>query len=137
MVRLIRLMMVLATGALLVAACGDDDDTVANEPTSETTSAQDEPADGDAAGGGGASVTIVDFAFDPQTIEVAAGSAITWTNEDGVAHTVTAGEPGAAAGSFDETVDAGATTEITFDEAGTFPYFCSIHPTMTAEVVVA
>lgn len=94
--------------------------------------------DGD--GGGeeaSSSVTIQDFAFDPATIEVAAGATITWTNEDGVTHTVTAGEPGSAEDTFDQTLDAGATAEISFDEAGTYPYFCAIHPSMTGEVVVS
>lgn len=88
-------------------------------------------------GGSAASVTIQDFAFAPDTIEVAAGSTITWTNEDGVTHTVTAGEPGNQQDDFDETVNTGAEAEITFDDAGTFAYFCSIHPNMTAEVVVS
>lgn len=84
-----------------------------------------------------ASVTIQNFEFDPASTEVAAGTTITWTNEDGVTHTVTAGEPGAAEDTFDQSLDAGSTAEISFDEAGTYPYFCAIHPSMTGEVVVS
>lgn len=88
-------------------------------------------------GAGAAAVAISDFAFAPETIEVAAGDTVTWTNEDGVPHTVTAGSSGAATDDFDEAVDAGDRAEITFDEAGTYDYFCAIHPTMTGQVVVS
>lgn len=94
--------------------------------------------DGDAAASGdGASVSISDFAFQPDAIEVGAGATVTWTNEDGVPHTVTAGTPDAGGDAFDERVDAGGTAEVGFDETGTFDYFCAIHPTMTGQVVVS
>lgn len=92
---------------------------------------------GDEAAAGGTAVAISDFAFDPETIEVAAGDTVTWTNQDGVPHTVTAGSSGAATDDFDEALDAGDSAEITFDEAGTYDYFCAIHPTMTGQVVVS
>lgn len=92
---------------------------------------------GDASGGSvGADVTIGDFAFQTESVEVAAGSTVEWTNDDEVSHTVTNGEPEAPADAFDETVAPGASASVTFDEAGTFPYFCRFHPNMTAEVVV-
>ena len=98
----------------------------------------EDPADEDAAPSGeDATVSIRDFSFQPETIEVETGTTVTWTNEDGVAHTVTAGTSGAAEGTFDESVDAGETAEVAFDEAGTFDYFCAIHPTMTGQVVVS
>ena len=136
-----RLSAGVAVLALLLAACGDDDDEESSdttESTSETTNAgddgDDDGSDGSAAG---TAVTIVDFAFDPSTIEVGAGSSVTWTNDDGVTHTVTAGTPGSAEETFDESLDGGATAEVTFDDAGTFPYFCAIHTNMTGEVVVS
>lgn len=140
-----RLSTAVAVLALLLAACGDDDDAEetsdTTEPTSETSSAAGGDDYGSGGGGDGSAngkgVTIVDFAFDPSTIEVAAGSTVTWTNEDGVTHTVTAGAPGSAEETFDESLDGGATAEVTFDEAGTFPYFCAIHTDMTGEVVVS
>lgn len=93
--------------------------------------------DSDDASAAGDSVTIVDFAFDPASIEVAAGSTVTWTNDDGVQHTVTAGEPDGEIGDFNEPIDADASVEVTFDEAGTFAYYCAIHPSMIGEVVVS
>lgn len=121
--------------ALMFGACGDDDsgegaDVDATTTTPADDGSADEPASGDA-------VAIAGFAYDPTTIEVSAGATVTWINEDGAQHTVTAGEPGTPADTFGESVDPGSSAEITFEEAGTFPYFCTIHPSMTAEVVVS
>ena len=133
-----RLLTALAALALLLTACGDDDDAAeAPAPTSAGEDAADADGAGDDAPADGTAVVISDFAFDPETVEVAAGDTVTWTNDDGVAHTVTAGSSGAATDDFDEAIDAGESAEITFDEAGTYDYFCAIHPTMTGEVVVS
>lgn len=77
-------------------------------------------------------VTIVDFAFDPGSVTVTAGSTVTWTNNGAVAHTVTSDS-----GAFDSgSLDPGATFSQTFDTPGTFAYFCSIHPNMTGTITV-
>ena len=77
-------------------------------------------------------VAIKDFKF-PATVEVAAGSTITWTNEDDFAHTVTAEDE-----SFDSMdIDADGTFEHTFDDPGTYAYFCNIHNYMKGTVVVS
>ena len=76
------------------------------------------------------SVAIEDFAFTPGTVTVTEGDTVTWTNDDGTAHTAT----GAA---FDtERLDPGQTATITFSTAGSFPYACAIHAQMTGTVVV-
>jgi plastocyanin len=78
-------------------------------------------------------VTIVDFAFDPASLEVPVGSAVTWTNTGAAPHTVTADD-----GAFNSgELAPGATFSQTFDAAGTFAYHCEIHPDMTAAIVVA
>jgi plastocyanin len=84
-------------------------------------------------GGPGANeVWIKGSAFDPATITVAAGTTITWTNKDGVAHTVTSNS-----GLFDSnSISPNGTYSHLFSTAGSFPYHCTIHPTMTATVVV-
>lgn len=80
----------------------------------------------------GATVSIVDFAFDPAQIDVAAGTTVTWTNNGSAPHTVTADD-----GSFDSgELAPGESFSFTFDTAGTFAYHCEIHPEMTAAVVV-
>ena len=78
------------------------------------------------------SVTISGFAFGPSSVTVTAGDTVTWTNQDGVAHTATAGDV-----SFDPgNIAGGATATVTFSTAGTFAYACKIHPAMTGTVVV-
>lgn len=84
-----------------------------------------------------AAVTVAGFEFEPSSLTVPAGSTVTWDNEDTVAHTATAGSPGDPEGTFDERLDgSGGTATVTFDEPGTFAYFCSFHPQMVAEIVV-
>ena len=86
---------------------------------------------------GGAEVSIATFQFEPGSISIDAGEAVTWTNGDDIEHTVTAGTPDAAGTEFDERLDGeGAVAEVPFAEAGTFAYFCSIHTGMTGTVTV-
>lgn len=83
-------------------------------------------------GAAGATVDIDGFAFVPDELVVAAGATVTWTNRDGVAHTVTAEDEVFDSG----LVDKEGTFELTFDEAGTYSYFCQIHPSMTGVIIV-
>jgi plastocyanin len=77
-------------------------------------------------------VDIAGFAFSPQSITVAVGDTVTWSNSDAQNHTATADD-----GSFDTgTVSSGSPKSVTFSTAGTFAYHCKIHPSMTATVVV-
>jgi plastocyanin len=84
-------------------------------------------------GGPGANeVFIQSNAFSPSSITVTAGTTIKWTNKDGIAHTVTSNT-----NIFDSgTIPAGGTFSYTFASAGTFPYYCKIHPSMVAGVTV-
>src|SRR5687767_7478951 len=71
-------------------------------------------------------VQVVDFAFEPATITVPAGASVTWTNSGSRPHTVTADD-----GSFDSgRLDPGEQFSQTFDQPGTFTYFCGFHPEM-------
>jgi plastocyanin len=106
-------------GLLVFGACGGDDD--------------DTPGDAGAAGGGGDAVAITDFNYEPADLEVEAGTTVTFTNEDGFAHTVTAKDKSFDSGNLDE----GATFEHTFDEPGTYAYLCAIHNSMTGTVTVS
>jgi len=77
-------------------------------------------------------VSIANFAFDPDTVTIQVGDTITWTNNDGTAHTATAGD-----GSFNTgNIGPGGSDSVTFDTAGSFAYHCAIHPQMTGTVVV-
>jgi len=78
-------------------------------------------------------VTIEGFDFKPPAIEVAAGSKVMFTNEDSAVHTATSEEENL----FDsDDVEQGKTRAVTFDEPGTFAYYCVYHATMKGEVVV-
>lgn len=89
-------------------------------------------------GKGGNSVSIAGMAFTPSSLTVAAGTTVTWTNSDAVAHTVTSDtalfDSGAisASGGY----GGGGTYSYTFTTAGTYNYHCSIHPMMTAKIIV-
>jgi plastocyanin len=85
------------------------------------------PAQGESA------VTIANFAFQPASLQIAAGTTVTWTNADSTAHTVTSDE-----GAFDAgPLAPGASFTQTFDIPGTYTYHCQIHHFMTGTIVVS
>jgi plastocyanin len=104
----------------------DEDATEDTDGATEDTTEDTTEEDGAAAG-----LVIVDFAFEPDTLEVAAGTTIEVLNEDGATHTVTADD-----GSFDVRLAGGQTLSFQVEEPGTFPYACAIHPAMTGTLVV-
>jgi YVTN family beta-propeller protein len=81
----------------------------------------------------GTKVSIASFAFGPQAATVKAGDTVTWSNDDGAAHTVTFKDGSAGA----KSLSPGQTFSRVFDRAGTYEYFCSFHPFMTGRVVVS
>ena len=83
---------------------------------------------------GQAEIVAVDFAFNPQKIEVTAGTKVTWTNNDSVTHQIVSkGDPFPG----DGTIDVGQSYTVTFDTPGTYEYFCGIHNSMTGSIVVS
>jgi plastocyanin len=77
-------------------------------------------------------VKIDNFSFGPATLMVPVGTSVTWTNRDDIPHTVVSTE-----GAFKSKVlDTEEKFTFTFSKAGTYPYFCSIHPKMTGKVIV-
>jgi plastocyanin len=79
-------------------------------------------------------VKIDNFSFGPATLTVAAGTTVTWTNRDDIPHTVVSTDDPKAFRS--KVLDTDEKFSYTFSKAGTFPYFCSVHPKMTGMVVV-
>jgi plastocyanin len=78
------------------------------------------------------SVAIADFSFAPATITINQGDTVTWTNNGPTPHSATADD-----GSFDTGIfPAGQSRTHTFNEAGSFSYFCTPHPNMRGTVVV-
>ena len=78
-------------------------------------------------------VKIRDFMFAPKTLTVPVGTTITWTNNDDDPHTVASTDKTTFKSSA---LDTGEKYSYTFTKPGKYAYFCSIHPKMTAEVVV-
>jgi amicyanin len=73
------------------------------------------------------------FKFEPDTITVPVGTTVVWENKDDIPHTVVSMD-----GTFrSAALDTEDTFSFTFNKAGTFEYFCSLHPYMKAKVVVA
>jgi len=80
-----------------------------------------------------AKVTIETLKYSPETIEISKGQAAQWLNNDLAPHTVTSQSGGA----FDSgSIEPDASWSHTFEETGTFPYFCTFHPEMKGAVVV-
>lgn len=113
-------------------------------PTSASPSAEASASTGalashdmGAMGGDEVMVSMDNFVFVEDRIEVSVGTTVTWTNADSTRHTVTSGADDTDDGTFDsDDIEAGSTFSYTFDEVGEFAYFCDIHPTMTGVVVV-
>jgi plastocyanin len=78
------------------------------------------------------SVAVRDFAFAPGNLQVPAGAAVTWTNYDDAPHTATAKDESWDTGILNK----GDTKTITFDKAGDYEYYCTVHPAMIARLTV-
>lgn len=77
-------------------------------------------------------VSIFDFGYTPATLTVPVGTTVTWVNNGVAPHTVTD-----RAGRFDSGIlNRGQTYRRTFDQPGTYEYFCTLHPDMVARIVV-
>jgi plastocyanin len=71
----------------------------------------------------------------PPELTVPVGTTVTWTNRDDILHTVVSSDDSKTFKS--KVLDTDEKFFFTFGEAGTYPYFCSIHPKMTGKVIVA
>ncbi|MCU1296959.1 MAG: amicyanin [Acidobacteriaceae bacterium] len=79
-----------------------------------------------------AEVKIDNFSFGPQTVKVPVGATVTWTNRDDIPHTVVSTD-----GVFKSKVrDTDEKFSFTFTKAGTYSYYCSVHPKMTGQIMV-
>ena len=96
------------------------------EATQQATSQAATPA------GNVVEVKIDNFSFSPQTITIKPGTTVIWTNRDDIPHTVVSDDKVFKS----KVLDTDEKFSFTFDKAGNFPYFCSIHPKMTGTVIV-
>ena len=77
-------------------------------------------------------IKIDNFSFAPGTFTVAVGTTVTWINHDDIPHTAVSTD-----GVFKSKVmDTDEKLSYTFTKAGSYPYFCSIHPKMTGTILV-
>jgi len=87
-------------------------------------------------------VTIVDFSFNPASLQIAAGDTVTWVNDGSFTHTTTSGTTSGGPnpdGVWDSgALNSGASYSHTFPSAGTFPYYCAPHYSfMTGSITVS
>jgi amicyanin len=78
-------------------------------------------------------VKIDNFSFAPPALTVPVGATVTWTNHDDVPHNVVSSEGKTLRSPV---LDTDQKFTYTFTKAGTYPYYCGIHPKMTAQVIV-
>ena len=110
-------------GLIAAMACGGGSSSV---PT---------PTPGATSGGQTRASQIKNFALESFTIS--AGTTVTWTNLDSAAHTSTSGISPNFDGAFDSSaISQNGTFSHRFNSSGAFPYFCSIHPSMTGIITV-
>ena len=120
--RLLVVLAIVVLGGFLLVGCGGSSGTTTTSGGGSTTTAAP----------GGSQVTIQSFAFSPAELTVPVGTTVTWTNSDSTNHTVTSDD----AVFESATLAQGDTFEFTFTQAGEFPYHCSLHPSMTATIIV-
>jgi plastocyanin len=77
-------------------------------------------------------IKISDFSFQPAVLKVPAGSVVTWTNKDEEPHTVVSTDDAFKS----RALDTDETFSFTFEKAGMYKYFCSVHPRMVGIIQV-
>ena len=106
------LISLLALSAIIVLVTGCSSSPTSSNPPTPTTH----------------DISMVDSAFQPQTITVKMGDSIRWTNNGARTHTSTSGTNGVPDGIWDSgDIASGNTYERVFDTAGTYPYYCHYH----------
>lgn len=107
----------IAVAVLGIAALGARNSAVAAQQATQSTE-----------------VKIDNFSFGPASLTVSVGSTVTWTNRDDIPHTVVSADDPKVFKS--KVLDTDEKFSFTFTKAGTYAYFCSIHPKMTGKVIV-
>ena len=115
--------LILVAIAANIAACGGSSTTTPTTPTPPVTTTPVSTA----------SVSMLNVAFSPASIQVAAAAVVTFTNNDGFAHNVTFDNSAiGTTGNY----NSGAKTLTMPAVAGTYPYKCTLHASMTGTVTV-
>ncbi len=133
--RLHGIVLALAAVALVTAACTSTSSTSSTTSTNTGTSSASTPESTGGGGGGATSAEIEaeDFAFNPDSVDVSAGSVtLKVSNKDSTEHTFTLDD-----GSSNTPLPAGSTETITLDLTQTVGWHCTIHPSMTGTLNVS
>jgi plastocyanin len=109
---------ILAIAVLMLAMCAWANQAQSSSPTP--------------AAGAATEVKIDNFTYGPAELTVPVGTTVKWTNHDDMPHTVTSEDKSFAS----KALDTDDTFIFTFTKPGTYIYFCTIHPKMTAKIVV-
>jgi plastocyanin len=120
---------VLAITALLLAL------TLTGCSAPSTSSTGGSSSSGSSSGGAAPSavqVVLQNIAIQPANVTVAVGGTVTWANQDSVTHNLTDDAGSWSSGALAP----GKSFSHTFTAAGTFPYHCIIHPSMTGQITV-
>jgi plastocyanin len=137
----------LLSGQFHLAYAQDNATTMSGNMTGNATTMSGNMTGNATGASGGDSVTISPGSsvpsngkfFVPDTLTVSKGTTVSWTNGDSTLHTVTSGSPeaGNSGTEFDSSyLAAGKTFQHQFNTAGTFDYYCTLHPYMKGKVVV-
>ncbi len=81
-------------------------------------------------------VTMTEFSFEPESINVLVGDTVTWVNYRDISHTSTSGRNGVPDGRWDVNVMPDDSLSLVFDSAGTYPYYCAYHVAMGMKGIV-
>ena len=116
--KLLSLLCVAALAGLVLTACGGDEEPATEAPAGSSAATTE--------------VDIAEFKYVPETITVTAGDTVTWTNSDEAPHTATADDEAFDTGDLQR----GQKGEVTFEEPGSYPYYCRFHAFMKGTVEV-
>lgn len=123
----------IATGVLIAGCGGDEEPASSSSPSAESTTEEQASPTSDAGAPESADqVEIAEFLYAPEAVTVDAGTEITWTNADTAPHTATADDSSFDTGTLEKD-DSGSAT---FDEPGTYTYYCRFHAFMNGTVEV-
>jgi plastocyanin len=129
---------ILTAGVALLAGCGDSgsDSSTEDGGSSGATAVDisDETFD-DQTASTLVEVDAVDNNFKPTYVEVRKGTTITFRNDGRNAHNVLPADEGAFEPIETDQFEPGTSAEVTFDQVGDFPYYCSLHGTTTAGMI--
>lgn len=123
---------------MISAGNATNDTSVASNATGGNGTAAAPPVGGTKVSIAQGAVSKTTDAYDPNPVQAKAGDTVTWTNNDSTPHTATSGQDGKPDGTFDSsTMAQGKSFSFTFDKAGEYPYFCTLHPNMAGTVSVS